>query len=180
MVARCIPSLDARENGETQGQGILSSVLVPLLFPDGGMEEGCRLLFIRRSQQVRHHKGQIAFPGGRCEPWDRSVLETALRETIEELGPQARPARILGRLPPVATVVTGFIIHPFVGVFSPEIKVQPEPREVDAVLTVPLSFFLSEGKAAPERYQYGSHVIWGATARIINQFVAFLMKDGCA
>ncbi|MBF0146624.1 MAG: CoA pyrophosphatase [Magnetococcales bacterium] len=152
-----------------------------MIFPSQAQaDEGCRILFIRRSNQVRHHKGQIAFPGGRRDHEDTTILHTALRETVEELGPQARPLRVLGMLPPVATVVTGFIIYPFVGMMPDSMEVQPEPREVDGVLTVPFNFFLAEGRCAPERYHYGSNVIWGATARIINQLVAFMQRGHCA
>ena len=183
-VIQCIPPLHGLEQivgGTDERYGIVSSVLVPLIFPSRGQDdEGCRILFIRRSHQVRHHKGQIAFPGGRRDDEDATILQTALRETVEELGPQARPSRILGMLPPVATVVTGFIIYPFVGMMPDSMEVQPEPREVDDILTVPFNFFLAEGRDAPERYHYGSHVIWGATARIINQLVAFMLRGHCA
>ncbi|MBF8271140.1 MAG: coenzyme A pyrophosphatase [Magnetococcales bacterium] len=180
-VARCIPALHGLEPlvATNDGQGVVSSVLVPLIFPavgsGCGLEEGCRVLFIRRSNEVRHHKGQIAFPGGRRDVADATILHTALRETVEELGPQARPLRILGMLPPVPTVATGFIIHPFVAMMPETMDVEPEPREVAGVMTIPLSFFLSEGGGSRDSYHYGPHVIWGATARIVNQFVAFLL-----
>lgn len=177
FVARCIPKLHGLEPevGGHAGKEVVSSVLVPLIFPSAVSQLGCQILFIRRSMEVRHHKGQIAFPGGRWEGSDATILHTALRETEEELGSQARPLRILGTLPPVLTVATGFIIYPFVGMMPEEMEVQPEPREVAEVLKVPLEFFLQEGREAPESYRYGSEVIWGASARIINALVGFIL-----
>lgn len=177
FIAQCIPRLHGSEpeiDGRA-GQEVVSSVLVPLIFPSTVSEPGCQVLFIRRSNEVRYHKGQIAFPGGRRDPSDATVLYTALRETVEELGSQARPMRILGALPPVLTLATGFIIYPFVGMMPEKMDVQPEPREVADVLRIPLDFFLAEGRNAPESYRYGPEVIWGASARIITAFVGFLL-----
>lgn len=178
-IVQRIPTIDQLENpsGRVVGEGVVASVLVPLIFTPSDPTGSCQVLFIHRSNEVRHHKGQIAFPGGRRDSGDPTVLHTALRETLEELGPQARPSRILGSLPPVITVATGFVIYPFVGMMPEKLDVQPEPREVAGVMTIPLDFFLAEGRNTPASYRYGPHIIWGATARIINQFVAFMIGE---
>ncbi|MBF0435447.1 MAG: CoA pyrophosphatase [Magnetococcales bacterium] len=178
-VQQCLPALTELDRigqgpgGLLSGGGcVVAAVLVPLIFGPPVEPEGSgQVLLIRRSQEVRHHKGQIAFPGGRWDRSDATVLETALRETVEELGPDARPVRLLGRLTPVQTIVTGFIIHPFVALMPEAMELRPEPREVAGVMTVPLHFFLKTEDLAPESYHYGPHVIWGATARILNQLV---------
>lgn len=185
-VQRCLPALteldrlgQSSDGSLSEGGCVVAAVLVPLIFGVQGESGGDgQVLLIRRSQEVRHHKGQIAFPGGRRDRSDATVLETALRETVEELGPQARPERILGMLAPVRTVATGFIIHPFVALMPEAMDFRPEPREVAGVMTVPLHFFLQTGGSAPESYRYGPHVIWGATARILNQLVACMRGIG--
>ncbi|MBF0421462.1 MAG: CoA pyrophosphatase [Magnetococcales bacterium] len=179
-----LPPLD-RPTGPIESGCIVAAVLVPLIFPvvtvakESEYRDNGHILFIRRSETVRHHKGQIAFPGGRWDHDDATLLQTALRETTEELGPQARPLQILGALPSVQTNATGFIIHPFVGLMPEAIHVQPEPREVAGVITVPLDFFLRQ-PGNPDSYHFGPHIIWGATARILNRFMLFLRGDSCS
>lgn len=135
------------------------------------------VLLIRRSQTVGSHKGQIAFPGGRWEDDDPSLLQTALRETREELGPTVVPTEILGGLPSVTTHATGFIIHPFVALMKEPLALKPEQREVDEVLILPLSLFLSPSVNEPVTFvTTDARTIWGATARITHQFIEKLRQ----
>lgn len=152
-----------------------AAVLLPLIL----QHEEWRLLFIRRTMTVSHHKGQIAFPGGRMESQDQNPLATALRETEEELGIKTHQIRILGKLPPVPTTQTGFLIHPFVGLLPMEFQLQPDPREVAQTLTLPLSLFLENPTPADAtcRYLYQNEVIWGATARITTLLAACLLTE---
>ncbi|MBF0628999.1 MAG: CoA pyrophosphatase [Magnetococcales bacterium] len=156
-----------------------AAVIVPLIARGSEWD----LLFIRRTLTVSHHKGQIAFPGGRAEPHDASPLATALREFQEELGADPALLAILGRLPPTPTLQSGYLIHPFVGVLPHGTVLRPSPDEVAETLLVPLNFFLETLKLSPkiERFEYRGEVIWGATARVMTQWsVALLTRSACA
>lgn len=166
-----------------------AAVLVPLVPEseengENGGGTGWRLLFIRRTEKVSTHKGQIAFPGGHCDAEDPDELASALREAEEELGIPPATVRILGRLPCHPTTSTGFLIHPFVGIVDPDIAALiPSRSEVAEIFTAPLDFFIkAETYAFEERrwegfkrefhsYQYGDYDIWGATAAITHNFM---------
>ncbi|MBF0189576.1 MAG: CoA pyrophosphatase [Magnetococcales bacterium] len=156
-----------------------AAVIVPLV-PRGPEWD---LLFIRRTQTVSHHKGQIAFPGGRPEPADSTPLATALREFKEELGLDPLQLHILGRLPPTPTLQTGYLIHPFVGLLTTPPNPRPDPGEVAGTLLIPLNVFLETVRLLPDtpRFNHQEEVVWGATARIMTQFcVAILTRSTCA
>jgi 8-oxo-dGTP pyrophosphatase MutT (NUDIX family) len=158
------PDLDAKSQPRP------SAVLLPLL----QRNDGWHILFIRRSQTVHSHKGQIAFPGGCWEESDESLLHTALRETREELGDTIRPVHMLGSLPSVTTHSTGYIIYPFVGILEEPLYLVPDSREVADVLTLPLNAFLNPSAFKPVEFDVGDINVWGATARITHQFLTCL------
>jgi 8-oxo-dGTP pyrophosphatase MutT (NUDIX family) len=155
-------------------------VLVPL-FLDGGEEP--HVVLTRRRADLRRHAGEISFPGGRHDPEDSDLRETALREAEEEIGLARAEVSVLGELPPVSTFVTGYLIHPFVGLIpvgrSPiGRRWRASPGEVDAVLELPLGA-LREGRTRTrmerrgvsfetDAYIVGENLIWGATARILD------------
>lgn len=160
---------------EKAPQEIEAAVLLPLY----GWPEEPGLLFTERRADLRRHAGEISFPGGRRDEADADLSATALREAQEEIG--LDPARVeLGeRLPPTATFVTGYRIHPFVGrIPHPgELGLSPNPAEVEAVLTFSLEL-LRESYAMRRltrrgvpihtpTYEVEGHLIWGATARIL-------------
>ncbi|MBF0271154.1 MAG: CoA pyrophosphatase [Magnetococcales bacterium] len=156
-----------------------AAVIVPLVPRDREWD----LLFIRRTQTVSHHKGQIAFPGGRAESADTTPLATALREFQEELGLDPLQMHILGRLPPTPTLQTGYLIHPFVGLLPAPPIPRPDPAEVAGTLLIPLNVFLERVKLNPDtpHFDHQGEVVWGATARIMTQFsVAILTRSTCA
>lgn len=142
-------------------------------------EAGPEVLLTRRSSALKHHPGQIAFPGGKQDEGDGSLEDTALREAFEEVGlPQGLPS-IIGRLPTHETV-TGFLVTPVVAHVEGAFEERPEAGEVDEVFWVPLAHL-----ERPDRYQvqarrwrgarrkyytvpYGPYYIWGATARILR------------
>ena len=158
-----------------------ASVLVPIVARSAELT----VLFTRRTEQLRSHSGQIAFPGGRAEAHDPSAEATALREAAEEIGLDAARVELLGRLSDYHTR-TGFRVTPVVGVVSPPFELQPDAGEVDEVFEVPLSFLLDprnhqihsrELHGATVRFfaiPYAEHYIWGATAGMLVNLYRFL------
>jgi 8-oxo-dGTP pyrophosphatase MutT (NUDIX family) len=157
---------------------ICAAVLVPLLLK----EREWHVLVTQRTQTVEHHPGQISFPGGACEPEDRSLQETALRETCEEIGIPPGAVEVLGALDDLHTV-TRFVVTPFVGVIPHPLVYKPNPHEVEDVVEVPLSFLRNPAHLRIEqreyegqvhdvyRWDYGAYTIWGATAQILKGFL---------
>jgi 8-oxo-dGTP pyrophosphatase MutT (NUDIX family) len=154
-----------------------AAVLVPLYMQDGDLHG----VFTRRRQDLRRHAGEISFPGGRQDAPDEPLLDTALREADEEIGLSPDQVAIAGALPPVGTFVTGYKVHPFVGTIPEGLRFRPNPSEVAAVLTFTLDR-LRDGfamrrlirRGVPIRtptYEVGEHMIWGATARILSDFL---------
>lgn len=146
------------------------------------------LVFQQRTDRVRHHKGEISFPGGAHDPEDRDLLETALRETHEEIGVGPELVEVYGQLDDTETRGSGYLIRPFVGAAPTglELTFTEAEREVRELFHVPVSHLLSEeshtwkvvdqeGLAAPTAaYGWEDHVIWGATARMLTQFLALV------
>ena len=159
---------------------------VMLLLYDCDGEE--RLLFQVRTQHVEHHKGEISLPGGGRDPEDASLEATALRETHEEIGVPPEHIRLLGRLGDVPTR-SNFVMSPFVGAIEGP---SPYPfrhasREVDALLEVPLHGLLTwevrewtpaAGGAVMPAFRHEEHLIFGATARVVHNFVEVLHAAG--
>ncbi|MBN1103699.1 MAG: CoA pyrophosphatase [Deltaproteobacteria bacterium] len=160
-----------------------SAVLIPL-FESGGEY---RLLFTKRTTRVEAHKGQISFPGGRVDWEDGSPEETALREAEEEIGLRREDVTMLGRIDDAVTLVSNYLVHPFVGLIPHPYNFRINPGEVDRILEVPFQIFLPEkgvGKVLPIQYEgntvqswaytYDGDVIWGATARMMKNFIEIL------
>ncbi len=136
----------------------------------------------KRSQQVEHHKGEISFPGGMADPGDESLLHTALREAHEEMGIEPDDVDVIGRLDDSPTI-TGFMISTYVGVVPHPYPFVPSSSEVAEVLSVPLSHLRDPAAFRVETHMDGDafrtmpvfvhdgHVIFGATARILDQFL---------
>lgn len=152
-----------------------AAVLVPIwLLPNGA-----RLILTKRSSHLKHHPGQIAFPGGKVDDADDGVIGAALREAREEIGLPASHVEIAGTLPPHETV-TGFTVTPVLGFLRAPFTPIPEAGEVEEVFTVPLTHVLTPANFAIERRRwrnewrryyavpYGPYYIWGATARILR------------
>lgn len=157
-----------------------AGVLIPLLPRSDSVE----LLFTRRTDTVLTHKGQISFPGGQQEDADVETVETALRECYEEIGLEPSRVTVLGELDDVFTSVSGFVITPVVGLVDGYIDdLRPAPDEVKSLLMVPLTTLLQPDVHTTETrafdgqryrihyYTVGDDVIWGATGRIVYQFL---------
>ncbi len=155
-----------------------SAVLIPLFYNQGQYH----VLFTERSDEVVFHKGQVCFPGGTREPSDSSLLQTALRESEEEIGLEAKNIEILGELDDSITLVTNYVISPFVAFILHPHSLKTNGREVKGAFSVPLSFLMDEAnfKQDSYAYEYEGHIIWGATARILRQFIDLLKSESGA
>lgn len=160
--------------------GLTPAGVLLLLFDKEGEYH---LIFNRRTLMVEHHKGEISFPGGAKDDEDKTLLDSARRETYEEMGIRREDVRILGELDDQLTHSSGFCITPFVGALPYPYPYQVNPVEIDEVLETPLSFFLNEGNCKEEQiiwegmprtvyhYDYNGNVIYGVTAFITRQFL---------
>jgi 8-oxo-dGTP pyrophosphatase MutT (NUDIX family) len=160
---------------------ICAAVLIPLLSKGGEWH----VLVTQRTQHVEHHKGQISFPGGACEPVDADLLATALRETFEEIGVPPKSVEILGALDDFVTI-TNFVVTPFVGVIPHPFSYRLNGREVDAAIEVPLSHLQDRAHLHMEQreyrgrlhdvlfWDYGPYTIWGATAHMLKSLLDLL------
>ncbi len=168
---------------DRQSSYIDAAVLIPLF----ANETEYMILFTERTDKVEHHKGQISFPGGVVEKDDQSWEETALREAYEEIGLLKNDVRILGQIDDALTVVSDFVIHPFVGQIPHPYNFRLNTKEVERIITIPLRAFLDDHTSHKrDRAQFGDFtyegtsyyykdvIIWGATARIMENFIHIL------
>ena len=175
-----------RLNIQTQDDATEAAVLV-LLFPN--VQSQIHTVFIERIQHDKdRHSGQIAFPGGKRDPIDPSLEACALREAEEEIGVDRQLVEVLGRLTPLYIPISNFIVTPIVGVVASELSFQAQLSEVASVLPTPLGHFankmtrrktdmeIKEGlilKRVPY-FDLDGRILWGATAMILNEFMAIL------
>lgn len=164
-----------------------ASVLVPLVQRDGGLT----LLLTQRTAHLRDHAGQISFPGGRAEPGDADAVDTALRETEEEVGLARRHVEVIGALP-VYRTVTNFDVTPVVALVQPPFEIRPDSFEVAEVFEVPLAFLMTPANHRRHLFEHdghrreflsmpwprpdgqGEYFIWGATAAMLRNFYRLL------
>jgi 8-oxo-dGTP pyrophosphatase MutT (NUDIX family) len=172
VLARRVPSIVSPEPGERDAL-VGSAVMVPFLF----ITETPHLLLTRRSMSVAHHKGQVCFPGGIREVQDPSLVHTALRETEEELGIPSREITVVGMLD-ATTTPTGFHITPFLGILEMQAGINPNPTEIDKLLIVPLERLAASrsDNSGMVAFQVEGDLVWGATARIIDQTLHLILK----
>jgi len=161
------------------GPLVAAAVLVPIVDHAGEPY----ILFAKRTDRVGHHKGQIAFPGGVIDPGDRTALDAALREAEEEISLPRAAVEPLGAIDDSETVATRFVITPFVGVVRRPVVWQPDGHEIERVIEVPFELLAAEGSCRVEHWErdgvtrpvyffdYEDDTIWGATARILVQFL---------
>ncbi len=145
------------------------------------------LLFTKKTASVPHHRGQFSFPGGVVEESDASRVETALREAWEEIRLPVSAVEVLGLLDDTETRATPFIITPVVGIVTDHVDFVPDGREIERVLEVPLRVLRDPAIFHTETWERSGEphlvhfyrvseedVIWGATARILKQFLSLL------
>jgi 8-oxo-dGTP pyrophosphatase MutT (NUDIX family) len=160
-----------------------AGVLVPIM----ERSEGLSILLTQRAPDLRHHAGQASFPGGRMEEHDDTLLDTALRETHEEVGIHPRHVDIIGYLQSMPTI-TGFAVTPVVGLVSERAELVIDRTEVDYTFELPLDFLLNErndrlvdrewqGTAFRlKEFHYGGERVWGATAYMLLAFRKFILN----
>jgi 8-oxo-dGTP pyrophosphatase MutT (NUDIX family) len=160
-----------------------AGVLIPVV----DRSEGLSVLLTQRSAELKHHAGQISFPGGRMEEHDSDVVQAALRETHEEVGIPPQAIAIVGYLAPMPTV-TGYAITPVVGLVGDDVTLRIDRTEVEYAFEVPLAFLLDRrneralqreymGRRIPTvEFHYGGERIWGATAHILVELRKILIK----
>ena len=141
------------------------------------------IMFTKRTEKVKEHKGQISFPGGVYQEDDGILVNTTLRECAEEIGLRAEKVEILGELDDTASVTTNYTISPFVAFIPWPYQFKLNREEIEELLEVPISALLNKDNLLQETetiegevvssyfYHYQGRVIWGATARILNQFL---------
>jgi 8-oxo-dGTP pyrophosphatase MutT (NUDIX family) len=164
---------------------VAAAVLVPVVV----REPGLTLLLTQRTAHLNDHAGQVSFPGGRVEPSDASAIETALRETEEEIGLDRRHVEVLGILPDYF-IRTGFQVTPVVGLVHPPFELRADPFEVAEIFEVPLTFLMNGANhqrrtgefpdgARRTFYSmpYDRFFIWGATAGMLRNLFHFLRAE---
>ena len=165
--------------------GVPAAVLVLFVYP--GDEP--YLVFTKKTQTVPHHKGQFAFPGGVVETFDGSRVETALREAREEIGLDRDAVEVLGLFDDTPTNTSGFVITPVVGLYRGEPAFRADGREIEQVVSIPLSQLLDPACYREELWERsgarrpvvfftcGEHVVWGATGRILRDLLDVLFPE---
>jgi 8-oxo-dGTP pyrophosphatase MutT (NUDIX family) len=162
-----------------------ASVLVPLVRRDDALH----VLLTRRSEHLRDHAGQISFPGGRAEPGDADAVDTALRETEEEIGLARVHVEVIGRLPVYATV-SSYVVTPVVGLIEPPFELRLDRSEVDEAFEVPLPYLMTPAHHRRHVFPFDGgqrqflsmpwlstgreYFIWGATAAMLRNLYRLL------
>lgn len=168
---------------ESKGRFRLASVLIPIVLHPGEPT----VLFTQRTADLKDHAGQISFPGGRREDYDSSAIDTALRETEEEIGLARNHVEVIGSLPDYFTG-TGYRVTPVAGLIAPPFDTVADPREVAEIFEVPLAFLMDglnhqrrsvdlpqpAGRRSFYTMPYQRYFIWGATAGMLRNLFHFL------
>ncbi len=148
-----------------------------------------QLLLTRRSQRLSAHAGEVAFPGGKCDPGDISVVATALRESCEEVGLMPTSVEVLGQFGDFVSRA-GLRVRAVVGSIPVGIELAPNPAEIESIFSVPLAFFLEQPPHQDHRvhfmghdylmpcYRYQDYVIWGLTAYMLVELLNQTLSAG--
>jgi 8-oxo-dGTP pyrophosphatase MutT (NUDIX family) len=170
--------LDAASHSEPQpDEQVPAAVLVPLYAHNGEL----RVVLTKRRANLRRHAGEISFPGGRRDPEDATLRDTALREAEEEIGLSREAVSVVGALERTSTFVTNYAIHPFVGLLEGERAWDASELEVEAVLGPSLAD-VRAGRTTTrmerrgiafetDAYVFDGEIVWGATARILERLL---------
>ena len=159
-----------------------AAVMVPIYYKQGQYY----ILLIKRTELVEKHKGEISFPGGARDEGDKTLLDTALRESAEEIGLMPDKVETLGELDDEVSVKTNYIITPFVALIPWPYQFKVDGEETEEIIEAPILVLQDKGYSHQEIrdgktvtlyfYNYQGRVIWGATARILNKFLCILAE----
>ncbi len=180
--------LSSKNVNEIFREGDFVHASVMMILKESG--QGYSLLFIKRPESGRDpFSGHMAFPGGRMESADNSKLETAIRETYEEVGIDVNSSgRILGSLDdvnPNNPRARNYIVTPYLSVLNEEVTIKPDSNEVERTLWVPMHHLVDDRnlevrirerdgtEVKDYAYQYEQYLIWGMTGKILHQFLSF-------
>ena len=164
---------------------VKSAVLLPIYERD----QEYHVVLTKRTHELPSHKGQTCFPGGAMNKDDLSLLDTALRESYEEIGLNPHDVDVVGELDDTVTLVTNYIISPFVGFIPYPLEFTLNEAEVECLIDVPLDILTDEESFREETqvlhgisyvtqfYEYDGDIIWGATARILKGFMDLILKE---
>ncbi|MEI8147559.1 MAG: CoA pyrophosphatase [Actinomycetes bacterium] len=174
------------------GETIRQSAVLLCLFDS---EEGVQIVLTRRAAHLKHHRHEVAFPGGRCEQLE-TPTQTAVREAKEEVGIASEALTTIGHLTPIVTMASNSSIYPVVAIHAGTPAFSIDPNEVERVFSVPLSHLFREGSFAEERWWRDSRrpaspdgsfpiyffkvpgdLVWGATARILAEFLEIISRE---
>jgi 8-oxo-dGTP pyrophosphatase MutT (NUDIX family) len=173
---QAIAGLEFRQSRWSLQGRVSAGVCVPLREGPRGLE----VLMIKRPGTMRQHAREVAFPGGRAEPGDLDLLDTALRETWEELGLKREDLEPLGALSPVPTATSTFLLHPFVVAVRPGAEAVPHPGEVDVLIRRPVADFfagrigfraVSFGDWSSPIFDFDAGSMYGASAHILEELL---------
>lgn len=186
VIRRSLQNREPRQIHDAPSHYKHAGVLIGLM-----KEEGIhKVLFTKRTDRVEHHKGQISFPGGAADEEDDSIEETVLRESCEEIGACEEVVDLLGRIDDALTLESGFIVHPFVGLFPSRYEFSISRSEVKRLIKVPWNvlvechkekktYLMEDGggtKYKTPAFEFNGDVIWGATARMMENFIDILAR----
>ena len=172
-------------NQKNNGKALTpAAVLIPIILRDSGLH----ILLTKRNKHLKHHPGQISFPGGRVENTDRDIQHTALRETEEEVGLDPSCVKIIGELDQYI-VGTGYLVSPIIGTIKPPFKLVRQEDEVAEIFEAPLDFLIALENFKPYARKFNGkmhhhfaitwqdYFIWGATAGILRNLSQRLMNS---
>lgn len=169
----------------SRGKSVDAAVLICLWFRNSRIYT----VLIKRNTYNGPHSGQISFPGGKREAGDKTLAETALRETFEEVGLKKEEVQLLGSLTELDIPVSGFRVFPFVGYLPSIPRFHPDPSEVVEIIetdlralhnarTLTMTYTKEGQKHSAPYYPLGTYKLWGATAMIMSEFLEILRRAG--
>ncbi|MCK5029575.1 MAG: CoA pyrophosphatase [Bacteroidales bacterium] len=175
---------DVRNHFKSTEKSLKAGVLI-LLYQKN---QDLYVSFIQRTEYNGPHSGQISFPGGKFEKNDKNIIETALRESHEEIGINPEMVNIIGQLTPLYIPISNFIVYPVIGMYEGTPTFKTDPNEVAKIIEIKLQDLLNSDNCTSKEFKYGDLsfvapiyspnklTIWGATAMMLSEFLEIIKK----